>query len=309
MKVLSDRTGVIGKTDVLVFSVLRNEMLRLPHFLDHYRALGVGHFLMVDNASDDGSAEYLKSQPDVSLWNAESSYRQSRFGVDWLTWLQIRYGHGHWTLTVDVDELLVYARSKSVGLDGLTHWLDANGYDAFGALMLDLYPKGRLDQVTYLPGQDPKEVLHWFDNGPFRTVRQSPMSNLWVQGGTRERVFFADRPTRSPTLNKLPLVRWSRRYAYVNSCHSILPPEMNHRYDGPQGALPSGVLLHTKFLPDIGARSETEKMRGEHFASPDDFGEYYDQLMSAPDLWHDGSTRYHGEDQLVKLGLMTDGAW
>ena len=32
-----------------------NEALRFPHFLEHYRALGVSHFIVVDNNSTDGS--------------------------------------------------------------------------------------------------------------------------------------------------------------------------------------------------------------------------------------------------------------
>ena len=34
-------------------------MTVLPHFLAHYRGLGVGCFVMVDNLSDDGTREYL----------------------------------------------------------------------------------------------------------------------------------------------------------------------------------------------------------------------------------------------------------
>ncbi len=44
---------------------LRDERVRLPWFLHYYRAMGVRHFLMVDNASTDGSTEYLRNQPDV----------------------------------------------------------------------------------------------------------------------------------------------------------------------------------------------------------------------------------------------------
>ena len=43
----------------LVLSVVRNEMTVLPHFLTHYRGLGVGCFVMVDNLSDDGTREVL----------------------------------------------------------------------------------------------------------------------------------------------------------------------------------------------------------------------------------------------------------
>ena len=67
--------------DILLFATLRNEAPRLPYFLEYYRALGVDHFLIVDNGSDDGSADLLAEADDVSLWTTEKSYRQANFGV------------------------------------------------------------------------------------------------------------------------------------------------------------------------------------------------------------------------------------
>jgi len=309
LQVVADRTSAIARDDILAVSVLRNEITRLPYFLEHYRRLGVAQFLVVDNDSDDGSAGYLASQPDVSLWHSAHSYHASRFGLDWLTWLQIKYAHGHWCLMVDVDELLIYSGDETHDLQALTTWLDQKGQAGFGALMLDLYPKGRLDQHDYMPGQDPREVIRWFDPVHYRAERQAPMGNLWVQGGARERVFFQDDPQRSPTLNKIPLVKWNRRYSYVNSTHSLLPPRLNMLYDGPGGVLPSGVLLHTKFLPEIVSKSATEKQRQQHFSRPAEFDHYYDKLSTAPDLWHSGSVKLHGSEPLEQLGLMRAPLW
>ncbi|MEO1748628.1 MAG: glycosyltransferase family 2 protein, partial [Pseudomonadota bacterium] len=84
MRSVSDNTSAIRSGDILLFSTFRNENIRLPYFLDYYRRLGVSHFLMVDNDSDDGGRPYLAQQPDVSLWTTRASYRRSRFGVDWL---------------------------------------------------------------------------------------------------------------------------------------------------------------------------------------------------------------------------------
>ncbi|KIC10333.1 glycosyl transferase family 2 [Leisingera sp. ANG-M1] len=306
---VANRTAQIPGGGVLVFTVLRNEITRLPYFLEHYRRLGAVHFLAVDNGSDDGSTELLAAQPDVSLWQTSASYRETRFGLDWLGWLLIRYGHGRWCLTVDTDELLVYSGMEQHGLPQLTEVLERRGQPGFGALMLDLYPKGPLGTQSYAPGQDPCEVLQWFDAGPYRAVRQHPAGNLWVQGGARERMFFQAQPERSPTLNKIPLIRWNRRYAYINSTHSLLPPALNALYRGPGGAAPSGVLLHTKFLPEIVSKSATEKQRGQHFHTPQQFDAYYDRITEAPDLWHAGSVRYRGPGQLAELGLMQPAAW
>lgn len=122
-------------------------------------------------------------------------------------------------------------------------------------------------------------------------------------------MFFADRPRQSPTLNKIPLVRWSRRFAYVNSAHSALPPRLNHAYDGPGGTALSGVLLHSKFLPEIVSRSAVEADRGEHFSRPQDFAGYYEALQAGPDLWCPQSRRLRDWRQLVDLGLMGTGGW
>ncbi|NOD64978.1 glycosyltransferase family 2 protein [Ruegeria sp. HKCCD9179] len=306
---LKDQTREIHAGDVLAFITLRNEITRLPWFFRHYRQLGVRHFLIVDNGSDDGSTELLLNQPDVSVWQTYSSYRGSRFGLDWLTWLQMRYGHNHWCLMVDADELLVYSQCDTRPLQDLTAWLDRQGRVGFGALMLDLYPKGPLGRDTYDPDTDPTNLLCWFDAGPYRAQRQSPMGNLWVQGGVRERMFFSTTRQRSPTLNKLPLMRWSRRYAYVNSCHSALPRHLNNAYDGPGGSAPSGVLLHTKFLPEVVEKSRSEKQRRQHFHDPNQFGAYYDGILNQPDMWTPQSVQYTGWAQLQELGLMSDQGW
>ncbi|MCA0929713.1 glycosyltransferase family 2 protein [Ruegeria profundi] len=301
---LKDQTKRIRPGDVLAFTTLRNEITRLPWFFRHYRALGVDHFLVVDNGSDDGCVEFLLEQPDVSLWQTSASYRAARYGLDWLTWLQMRYGHGHWTLMVDADELLIYPDHDQNPLRDLTAALERRGQMALGALMLDLYPKGPLGAQSYKPGTDPTKVLDWFDAGPYRAQRQSPMGNLWVRGGVRERMFFTGQPRKSPTLNKIPLVRWSRRYAYVNSTHSALPRHLNAAYDGPGADAPSGVLLHTKFLPEVVAKSGSEKSRRQHFHDPDQFEAYYDAICSSPDMWTPQSVRYAGWSQLQRIGLM-----
>lgn len=309
LRVIQDRTSDIDETSILCVGCLRNEALRLPYFLEYHRRLGVTHFLFVDNDSDDGTVELLSGQPDVSLWSTGESYKQARFGLDWTTWLQLKYARGKWCLTLDADELLVFPFHETRTLRDLTLFLDETGQKAFGALMLDLYPEGPIDGADYRAGQDPLEVVPFFDPGPYRTVRQAPKDNLWVQGGARERVFFADDPRRGPTLNKLPLVKWHWRYVYLNSTHSMLPRALNHAYNGPGDTRLCGVLLHTKFLPIAVEKSVEEKTRKQHFAQPDAFGAYYDAVISGPTLWHEGSVAYEGWEQLEALGLMSRGAW
>ena len=306
---VQDRTNQISPNAILCFSTVRNEAIRLPYFLEHHRKLGVDHFLFVDNQSSDGTADYLSRQPDVSLWTTPDSYRLSRFGVDWLTVLQVRHGHGRWCLTLDADEILIYPFHDTRPLPALTEWLDRRGIASFGALMLDMYPKGPLGQQPYAPGGDPTLALQWFDAGNYMIQKKNDLENLWIQGGPRARLFFADTPRRAPTMGKVPLVKWNRRYVYVSSTHSLLPRRLNHVYNEAGGEWASGVLLHTKFLNTIAAKSAEEKQRREHFANSDLYEGYYDSLMNDPDLWCSTSSRYTGWRQLEALGLMSRGTW
>ncbi|MEM9130669.1 MAG: glycosyltransferase family 2 protein [Pseudomonadota bacterium] len=306
---LQNRTNQINTDDILAFATVRNELNRLPYFLEHYRKLGVNHFLFVDNDSDDGGVDFLSSQSDVSLWHTASSYRKSRFGVDWLTWLQMKYAHGHWCLMLDADEILIYPHYDTRPLTALTGWLEQNDRQSFGTIMLDMYPKGPLGAQKYYSGVDPFEQLCWFDAGNYFMQKKPDLHNLWIQGGVRARRFFANQPKRAPTISKTPLVKWNRRYAYVSSTHSLLPRRLNKVYDDHGGECISGILLHSKFLETVVARSSVEKARGEHFANSALYHEYYDALADNPDLWCEYSTRFNGWRQLEAMGLMSKGGW
>lgn len=309
LRTLADRTGLIGAGDILLFATLRDEHVRLPYFLSYYRDLGIAHFLIVDNDSSDGSAEYLAAQPDVSLWSTGASYKRARFGVDWLNWLQGRYGHGHWTLVVDPDEFFVYPFCDTRPIRALTDWLDSCHVRSFGAMLLDMYPKGPIDAVPYRAGQDPMEIAAWFDPGNYMIDRNPRYGNLWIQGGPRARVFFADAPRKAPALNKTPLVKWHRRYAYDSSTHMLLPRGLNLTHDAWGGEKTSGILLHAKFLDTFTAKAAEELHRGQHYAGSVEYKAYAGMAGPEPDLWCKWSERYINWRQLEILGLMSKGNW
>lgn len=308
MAAVRDRTAAIRPDATLCFACVRNEARLLPWFLDHHRQLGVGHFLIVDNGSDDGTADLLAAQSDVSLWTAPGNYRDTRFGLDWVMWLLARYGHGHWCLTLDADEGLTFPHDDSRTLRDLTAELDRRGQAALPALMLDMYPEGRIGNRVYQAGTDPFSDLCWFDAGGYRRQRQQPLDAGWVQGGPRARVFFPDDPRRAPTLNKLPLVRWNRRFAYVNSTHTMLPRRLN-RVDLRPDAI-TGAILHAKFIDQVLPKAREDLVRRAHFHDPDALAGYYDRLLQAPVLHDDASVRLTGGwRQLEQLGLLSSGGW
>lgn len=303
-----DQTRQIKRDDILLFSTVRNEIVRLPYFLEHCRKIGVSRFLFVVNSSDDGTLEYLSKQPDVSVWTTDASYKASRYGVDWLTWLQRKYAHGHWCLTLDADELLIYPDWEKRDLKNLTQWLDQKGVDAFGASMLDLYPKGPIGATKYKVGTDPLKALQWFDCDNYTWERTPKYQHISIRGGARKRMFFKQNPEFAPDLNKTPLIKWHRSYAYVTSSHIALPRKLNTVFDARHN-LPTGILLHTKFLDIVLEKSQNEKKRREHFLHPERYDEYYDNIISNPDFHHKAAKKYLNWQQLVEVGLMSKGSW
>ncbi|WP_116600286.1 glycosyltransferase family 2 protein [Primorskyibacter marinus] len=309
LTIAADRTRAIRDNDMLLVSTMRNELVRLPYFLEYYRELGVLHFLIVDNDSSDGTREYLQDQPDISLWTTKDSYRAARFGVDWTNWLLRRYAHGHWALVVDPDEFFVFPFCDTRPIQALTDWLDSSSVRSFGAMLLDMYPKGPLETHPYTAGQNPLEIAPWFDAGNYTIQRNPDFWNLWIQGGPRARVFFADKPKQAPALNKVPLVRWDRRYAYVSSTHMLLPRGLNIVYDKSGGEKASGILMHMKFLNTFAAKAEEELNRGQHSAASKEYIAYADGLRHNPDIWCEFSEKYINWRQLEILGLMSKGNW
>ena len=152
---IRNRCNTIKPQDILLFATVKDEYIRLPYFLDYYRKIGIGHFLIVDNNSLDGGRRFLANQQDVSLWSTKKSYKSARFGIDWMHGLLNRFGNGHWCLTVDPDELLIYPHLNTRPLCALTAWLDQQGQRSFPALLLDLFPKGSVAKAQYKLGQNP----------------------------------------------------------------------------------------------------------------------------------------------------------
>jgi len=306
---VADRTDMIRPNDVLCFVTLRNERIRLPYFLQYYRERGVAHFVFVDNDSTDGTREYLAAQKDCSVWTTPASYKRSRFGMDWLNALLRQYGSGHWCVVVDPDEFLLYPFCDTRPIPALTDWLESSSIKSFGAMLLDMYPKGPITAQPYAEGQNPFDIACWFDSGNYMIDRNWEFGNLWIQGGPRARLFFPDKPERAPALNKIPLVKWEKHYAFASSTHMLLPRGLNLVFDEWGGEKASGVLLHAKFLDTFTHKAREELERKQHYANSHEYKAYAAGLQQDPNLWCKWSERFINWRQLEILGLMSKGNW
>jgi hypothetical protein len=309
LKLVLDRTKRIGGSDILLFATVRNEEWRLPFFLDYYRKLGVRHFLFVDNGSTDNLQNFLKEQPDCSCWYTQASYKNSNFGMHWLNALLRKYGAGHWCVTCDPDEFLVFPHCEERNLNELVEFLTNENRDHLFCLLLDMYGKGAVRDASCARGQSPLEVAPFFDSMGYVQNPQTYHGDVYVQGGVRRRVFFSDSPQRAPALNKTPLIFWKRHYAYVSSMHvtNIVRLNRPHKFNHMS---PTGCILHFKFLAAIVEKASEEMQRKQHYDNSIEYRSYHDIFSAGQDSFYcEVSAPYAGSKDLIERGLMNRGQW
>jgi hypothetical protein len=293
----------------LLFATVRNEGWRLPYFLEYYRSKGVNHFLFVDNGSTDDFHDQLRAQTDCSCWYTEASYKDANFGMHWLNALLRQYGTGHWCVTCDPDEFLVYPYCEDRNLHELVEFLNCENTDHLFCLMLDMYSKGSVRDAHCSAGQNPLEVAPYFDSTGYVQSPQPYNGDVWVQGGVRRRTFLRHAPSRAPALNKTPLILWRKHYAYTSSMHVTNIKRLNrpHKF---KHVSPTGCILHFKFLSSIIDKAAEEMHRRQHYDNSVEYRGYRDTFESGSDhLYCEISVPYASSRQLTELGLMTSGQW
>ncbi len=74
---------------IYLICVFRDEYLLLQYFINYYISLGVTHFIMIDNLSEDEGPGYLKSLENINLWLYQTgdSYKDAAYGTTWINQL------------------------------------------------------------------------------------------------------------------------------------------------------------------------------------------------------------------------------
>jgi hypothetical protein len=280
---------------VAAVSVVRNELLRLPSFLEHYRRLGVARFFVIENNSTDGTADYLARQPDVCLYTTKQSFELKEA---WIDLLLRRYAMERWCVVVDADELLDYPESGNLGLEGLCSYLHARGFNTLHTILLDLYPDGPLAEMNYKAGEDYFQRIWYFD--PPDRLLKVPRNfgaraglDYRFAGGMRERVFGIRN-----CCSKFPLLRFRADMFLHDGQHYI---------EGGRIADLRAVLYHFKYLQDFAPRAVEESVRGEHWNGAAEYKEYARVAGSSDSILRlrdSNSLRYNGSMQMENLGVM-----
>lgn len=293
---VSKPAGALGADDVVVIAVGRNERRRIPHFLAHYRRLGAARFVYIDNASDDGSADYLAAQPDVDLFSTSYSFRDAKFGVAWWHYALEVHGKNRWHVVADVDEHFVYDEAYGA-LPEFCARLKRAGILQARSFMLDMYPKGSLSATRLADDAPILDTFRYFDRASYRVVERDD-GRQGIYGGPRGRLFGERGMT---ILDKYPLVYW-RNATFYSDNHRLLPIT-------PREPVFS-ALLHFKFMPWFGEENERLAREGQHDGGGSSNRMYADWARGADDIFDPAhSVAYTRFDDVRVTGLVGDPPW
>ncbi len=183
----------------LCIALAHDERHMLASFLDHYRAFGDVTFVIVDDRSTDGTAEFLAAQEDVTVMEPKSGSTFAEHKREWRGQVLDRVASDRWIIAPDLDERLVWSGYPKRTFDMLLERIVAEGAQALFAIMLDMYADKPISEQI-LSGDDPAPVFPLFDDprldpasvwmrrAPGRFLRNWPTPEMTVVGGMRQRL-------------------------------------------------------------------------------------------------------------------------
>lgn len=233
---------------IYLLCVFRDEYLLLDYFVNYYRSLGVTHFIMIDNLSEDGGPEFLKSLKDINLrlYQTKSSYKEAAYGTKWVNQLLQRHCTGKYAFTVDVDELFFLDPRKYLTLQHLVDEMESSNVNAVPVTLLDMYPEKTND--SYQRGQGFLAHSPYFDvmNTTFYQERGSIYGKYCHKvGGLRKRALG-----KEVCIHKFPLIKYDFNPIGVAPGYHFFQDDgkILRQCDKIRLHDQFGVLLHFKFI-------------------------------------------------------------
>jgi len=280
-------------SEIILISVVKDELYRVQKFLEHYRKIGVHQFVIIDNQSTDGTKEYLMKQIDVYLISAEDKYTTNRREA-WINRVLSYFGFDRWYMVADIDELIVYTGVESHLINELLHFAESRHITRLRGMMLDMYP----EKYTDLDEIDDKYSFYKYFDSDTYTVNKACELEV-VRGGFRNRCMGSN-----ALLTKYPIFFFEEGDIEGKS-HFLFPYYKNwgNCYL---------AIMHYKFLP-----SDLEKYRkiaeyGNYYNGSIQYKQYIkkiDDMDNQVELLYNVTVKYENSLSLNKIQIINKILW
>jgi hypothetical protein len=298
-----ERTGL-----ALVAPYYGNATL-LRSFVDHHRRLGVGEFVLLDLSNKADLHREISCESGVAIWRPSKKWDAVQV-QHWLNYLRGRYARGRWCLSLEISDLFVFDRCEKRQIGDFTDFLETEGRNHLYALVVEMYGAEPAAALEIEPGDDLLDKLPYFDPMGYVTApNPGPHRNVIVRGGVQRRTLFSANPNRSPALNRIPLVKWDRFFAYCASTRLLMPARLNNPHSAWHSS-PTACLLRFALLDSDENLTTAVQIEAE-VGIRDGGGRLFAGVPALRKLAlkQDFSARYTGTESLIDCGLLNRGQW
>lgn len=276
----------------ILICVLKNEVIKIQYFMEHYRKLGIENFVFLDNMSTDGTFEFLLEQEDAIVYRCEHPFVSNR-KIAWINRLIAEIGLNRWYLMVDSDEFITYLGCSEHNIEDVVMQNESRGFKRVASFMIDMYPKENL--FTENEGSDFYRKCCCMDKDTYSFSKAA--NGIRIMGGPRKRVFGTNMK-----LSKYCLFYFEED-DIVPSSHFLIPFEKS--FDVPV----SIGILHYKFVNESDYQKMIESVRTECYSNNSaEYKTYYNVLKdrNPVSLYDEKHSILFSEENLRKIGLIED---
>jgi hypothetical protein len=302
-----------------LFSLVRNEATMLPHFLQHYRGLGIDHFFIYDDQSTDETPALLRAQPDCTVLASPHRFGDicgmtasgvpKRFCSLLRETLPLAFAPRGWAVVVDVDEFMILPPGIT-SLPQMCRLLDTRGQAYATAPMVDFYAETFVASAA-TPGTNPLDACPYFDAGPLYEWDGSRIVPQRLFRGVRarlhrfmaatkplvmEELYGSGQPTWTTKCWKVPLLKNGQGITRRGDHEISVPPTTNCDV----------ALAHFKFLAGLEWKVATAIADAQYFGHSLEYRFLQAAIAAVGNgsLLGPESRRYTGPESLVKAGLL-----
>ena len=315
-------TGAKNPKGIVLFSIMRNERFFIEAFLNYYRELGVDHFLILDDGSDDGTKEILTEQYDVTVLESEFAYGEvyRRVSLPFLRMQAMRAGirlkallpsamlQDQWCVYADADEYSILPPEMH-SFQQLVSELDRLSYRVVLGVVVEFYPKTYSDLkldvqkaksfdelLNIAPYFDSAKLLNANELGTIERLRPSASGRLFREYGVPLGSTSGSKKHRGSATHKLPLIKPGRRVKLLSGHKASVSAS-------PDLAL---TVAHFKFTPDVLRRTNLALNTQAWSGGSHKYSKYellFEKMAECNGTFiSSDSVRYKSGEQLVQCG-------